>query len=602
MEPANYEFVGWETALNVWGPRILGAIIILVAAFFIGKAVKWALAKGIDRLPGTARANEGHEPKHTVGARLGEVGFWLVLLVVLVAALGVLNLNSVVAPLNTLLNDIAGFLPNLLGAALIFFVGFVLATLAKRVVEAALQAANADHWLERIGMTRATGAVGLSSALGTLVFILILIPVSIAALEQLNIAAISEPAVAVLTTVLDAIPRVLAAAIVLAIGWFIGRWVAGVIERVLPATGFDRSLGKLTGLSSFRTEPSSAPATKITADGAVAGPMTPSRVVANIVLFAIVAFTAIEAARLLQFAAIAVIVEEVLGLAVQVLVGGVIIAAGVIIADLLANAIDRSTAGADRFASTLVRWATIALATAMGLSFMGIADDVVLLAFGPTSADAERPRPADVTLLKSRLWDIFEGEGKTLAAMNASLFAADLSDRVGARILEARREIADRVVRTWCIAKGIAVAFNPVPVADLFAAAFIDIGMVVHLSKVYGLPVNRSEAGSLVRVIVAEAAALMGTVWALHFVSSALKVGTLGLSTILTAGAQGAIAWYSTYVVGRVAAEWLSRGKSWGAGGPKRVVRDILDSLDQDSVLEEARREIRARLGLRAAT
>lgn len=214
----------------------------------------------------------------------------------------------------------------------------------------------------------------------------------------------------------------------------------------------------------------------------------------------------------------------------------------------------------------------------------------------------ERLRHPDVTLLRSRLWDIFEAEGKTLAAMNASLFAADLSDRVGRRILEARQEIGDKVVRTWCIAKGVAVAFNPVPVADLFAAAFIDVGMVVHLSKVYGLPVSRSEAGSLVRVIAAEAAALMGTVWALHFVSSALKVGTLGLSTILTAGAQGAIAWYSTYVVGRVAAEYLARGKSWGAGGPKRVVRDILDSLDQDTVLEEARREIRARLGLRAAT
>jgi GTPase len=215
---------------------------------------------------------------------------------------------------------------------------------------------------------------------------------------------------------------------------------------------------------------------------------------------------------------------------------------------------------------------------------------------------SERPRSPDVTLLKSRLWDVFEAEGKTLAAMNASLFAADLSDRVGARILEARQEIADKVVRTWCIAKGIAVAFNPIPVADLFAAAFIDVGMVVHLSKVYGLPVSRSEAGSLVRVIIAEAAALMGTVWALHFVSSALKVGTLGLSTILTAGAQGAIAWYSTYVVGRVAAEYLARGKSWGTGGPKRVVRDILDSLDQDTVLREARREIRARLGLRTAT
>jgi hypothetical protein len=208
-----------------------------------------------------------------------------------------------------------------------------------------------------------------------------------------------------------------------------------------------------------------------------------------------------------------------------------------------------------------------------------------------------RARSPDIQQLKLRLWEIFEAEGKTLAALNASLFAADLSDQVGRRILNARREIGERLVRTYCMGKGVAVAFNPVPVADLLAAAFIDVGMVVHLSKVYDLPLSRREAGSLVRVIVAEAAALMGTVWALHFVSSALKVGTLGLSTVLTAGAQGAVAYYSTYVVGRVAGEYLAHGRSWGEGGPKQVVKQILDSLDKETVLKEARREIRARLG-----
>jgi GTPase len=212
-----------------------------------------------------------------------------------------------------------------------------------------------------------------------------------------------------------------------------------------------------------------------------------------------------------------------------------------------------------------------------------------------------RERAPIVDELRVRLWDIVEAEGKTLVALNASLFAADLSDQVGRRILEARREIGDRLVRTYCIAKGVAVAFNPVPVADLFAAAFIDVGMVMHLARVYDLPLSRREAGSLVGVIAAEAAALMGTVWALHLLSSALKVGTLGLSTVLTAGAQGAIAWYSTYLVGRVAAEYLSKGKSWGDGGPKRVVSEILDSLNRESVLEEARREIRQRLGMAAS-
>jgi GTP-binding protein Era len=91
---------------------------------------------------------------------------------------------------------------------------------------------------------------------------------------------------------------------------------------------------------------------------------------------------------------------------------------------------------------------------------------------------------------------------------------------------------------------------------------------------------------------------LMGTVWALHFVSSALKVGTVGLSTVLTAGAQGAVAYYSTYVVGRIAAEYLAKGKSWGDGGPKKVVQRILDDLDRETVLRDAKREIRARLKL----
>ncbi len=212
-------------------------------------------------------------------------------------------------------------------------------------------------------------------------------------------------------------------------------------------------------------------------------------------------------------------------------------------------------------------------------------------------SESVRERSPDVDVLRLRLWEIVDAEGKTLAALNASLFASDLSDQVGRRILAARRELGDKLVRTYCVGKGIAVAFNPIPVADLFAAAFIDIGMVVHLSRVYDLPLSQKEAGSLVKVIMAESAALMGTVWALHFVSTALKVGTAGLSTIVTAGAQGAIAYYSTYVVGQVAAEYLGGGKSWGEGGPKQVVKQILDTLDRDTVLLDAKREIQARLG-----
>jgi small GTP-binding protein len=223
-------------------------------------------------------------------------------------------------------------------------------------------------------------------------------------------------------------------------------------------------------------------------------------------------------------------------------------------------------------------------------------DTLIEIDAAGNETSTRRERAADVTALQVKLWDILDAEGKTLAALNASLFASDLSDQVGRRILAARRELGDKLVRTYCIAKGIAVAFNPVPVADLFAAAFIDVGMVVHLSRVYGLPLNRKEAGSLIAVIAAESAAIMATVWAIHLGSAALKVGTLGWSTVATAAAQGAVAYYSTMIVGRVAAEYLSKGKSWGDAGPKTVVKTILDSLDRDTVLKDAKREIKTRL------
>lgn len=213
--------------------------------------------------------------------------------------------------------------------------------------------------------------------------------------------------------------------------------------------------------------------------------------------------------------------------------------------------------------------------------------------------EEERQRDPDVAQLKARLWQILEQEGKTLAALNASLFAGQLSDHVAGRVLTARRTLGERVIRTWCVAKGVAVALNPVPVADLAAAAIVDVTMVVHLSRVYGLPLSRNEAGGLVRTIGTQMLLLMGTVWAVHLVASALKLGTGGMSAIVTGGAQGAVAYYSTYVVGRAAERYLANGKSWGEAGPKLAVREILDSLDRESIMEQAKADIRARLKTR---
>lgn len=204
--------------------------------------------------------------------------------------------------------------------------------------------------------------------------------------------------------------------------------------------------------------------------------------------------------------------------------------------------------------------------------------------------------PPDVEALRERLWKILEAEGGTLAAVTAGMFAGKVSERVGQRVVEVRRNAAERLVRQYCIAKGVAVAVNPVPVADLLAAAALDAGLVFHLSRLYGLPLSRAEAGSLVTVIATQMTLLMGTVWLAHVVSAALKAGTGGLSTVLTAGAQGAVAYYGTYMIGRVAERYFAQGKSWGAGGPKAVVQEILESVDRESLLAQAREDLAARL------
>jgi GTP-binding protein Era len=221
---------------------------------------------------------------------------------------------------------------------------------------------------------------------------------------------------------------------------------------------------------------------------------------------------------------------------------------------------------------------------------------VVQVAADGHETETRNPQRPDVAELAARLRAIAEREGKTLAALNAGLFAGQLSDRVAERVAAARRELADRVIRNYCLAKGIAVALNPIPVADLLAAASLDVALVVHLGKVYGLPLTRSEAGTLIGTICAQLAALMGAIWGVHLVASALKGVSAGLSTVVTAGAQGALAWYATELVGRAAERYFLQGKSWGEQGAKRAVAEIVASLDRDSILREARSAIMARL------
>ena len=369
--PAAY----WRDQLVLWGPKVLLAILILVVTHFIAKAIQWAVARGIDKVPVLKRHPQAGG--QSVGIELGRLAYWLVWLVGLIAALQPLGLSGVLTPVTSLTNEVFAFLPRLLGAGLFFFAGLILARIVRHVIEAALGALNIERLLGRAGISigepplavdesgvasegAAPARSSIARAVGVTVSATIIIFAAIGALQILQISAISDPATAMLNTIALAIPRVLAALVWLAIAFLIGRWVKTLVETVLPSLGFDDSVRAL---------------------GIMPASSNPSRVVGAIALTAILLAAAIEAARQLGGDSVAALLFQITALGGKVIFGTVIIVVGLFLARILASLVGSST-GEAGYAQTIVKYAIIALFTAIGLMFMGLADQIVMMAFG----------------------------------------------------------------------------------------------------------------------------------------------------------------------------------------------------------------------------
>jgi hypothetical protein len=363
----------WQGELMTWAPRVIGAIAILIIAWLLARAVKWAIAKAVDKVPALKKHYEA-EPGKTLGSLIGEIAFWLILLIGIMLALQPLRLGGVLDPVRQLTTNAFSFIPNLVGAGLIFFIGLIVARIVRRLVEGALLAANADGWLRRSGIsstagTAPAGAAGappsvssgktsISRSVGMIVFFLIMIPVTISALDALKIEAISQPATQMLHTILNAIPNVLAALLLLGIGFVVGKLAKGAIEQLLPAMGFDNSVAAL-GITSDR--------------------VNPSRTVGTVVMVAIMLGFAVPAVERLNSPLIAAMLAQILELGGQVIFGTVIILAGVAIARLVSGLVGGGADGG--WLPTILRWAIIALSVAIGLRFMGLANEIVIIAF-----------------------------------------------------------------------------------------------------------------------------------------------------------------------------------------------------------------------------
>jgi hypothetical protein len=138
--PAAY----WQDQLYRWGPKVLFALLILIVTHFAAKAVQWAVAKLIDRMPILKRhPGVGGD---SIGVEVGRLAYWIVWLVGLVAALQPLELNEVLTPVTVMTNEVFAFIPRLLGAVLIFFAGLILARIVRHVVEAFLARSILSGW------------------------------------------------------------------------------------------------------------------------------------------------------------------------------------------------------------------------------------------------------------------------------------------------------------------------------------------------------------------------------------------------------------------------------------------------------------------------
>ncbi|NMW32263.1 mechanosensitive ion channel [Altererythrobacter sp. RZ02] len=354
MPLGNYQF-DQELAVNLATVGVK-ALLILIVTWLLAKAAKWTFAKLVDKISFLQR---GTSTGTSVGESLGKIVSLFIWLFGLLAILQVFELDAVATPINNLLNNMMDVIPNLLGAGILLFVGLMIAGIVRDIATTAMQTVDLDKWANKGGVDNVTGNTTISKTIGTIIYVFIAIPVAIAALGVLNIAAISGPATEMLGMILNAIPNIIAAGVLLGVGYMISKFAVGILSELLSGLGIDRSVDAM---------------------GLLPAGTSASGVVSRIVQIAIILFFAIAATKLLGFPELTNILNTVLEQGGNVMFGAVVIGIGFLIANLLANIVGGASGAS--VAGSVVRYATILLFTFMGLGQMGVGGEIVDMAFG----------------------------------------------------------------------------------------------------------------------------------------------------------------------------------------------------------------------------
>ncbi|STY87999.1 Conserved TM helix [Moraxella ovis] len=354
------KFILFNQGLQGPVASIIAAILIGLIGWLFASIFRDLVAKALakTRLDQKLSNNAGVKP---MSGTIADIVYWFILLLVLTMVLGRLGLNGLFMPLTNMIDKTFSFIPNALLAAFVFFIGFVAARAVRGTVTNLVAGFNIQALATKAGINEKNS---LPTIAGSLSFMLVIIPFTIAALDALKVEAISRPATNMLNKVLESLPNVFTAAAILVVTYYVVRMLAGIVKNILANTQIDALSAKL-GLQ-----------------GAL-GEKKVSDLVGCAILFFAMLFAGIAAADLLGFEAISGIIAMFIAFGSQIILGAVILTIGFWLASIIAGVVDRSEQGS-KFLANIVRVLIMGLVLAMGLKAMGIADSIVNLAFGLT--------------------------------------------------------------------------------------------------------------------------------------------------------------------------------------------------------------------------
>ncbi|MCO5052657.1 MAG: mechanosensitive ion channel [Verrucomicrobiae bacterium] len=235
-----------------FGPNLLAGLAILILGWLVALFAAFLVRKLLDKTVLDNRIAQwlvGTNSKMPIPVEhwVSRAVFYFIMLFVLIAFFSAVKLQAVIEPLNALLQPLLDYLPHLVGGAILVLIGWVVATILKKILSGALKLAKLD---EKLG-----GAIGrdgkgliLSDALAETAYWLVWLFFLPSILQALRMQALLEPVTTLLNKVFEFLPNLVSAGAIGLVGWFIARVAQRLVQSLLVAAGADQ-LGEKWGLN-----------------------------------------------------------------------------------------------------------------------------------------------------------------------------------------------------------------------------------------------------------------------------------------------------------------------------------------------------------------